>query len=38
MRMPSQKERDNKAQKAQAEAEAARAKERAKDDAIWGFE
>ena len=38
MRMPSQKERDNEAQRAQAEAEAARAKERAEDDAFWGFE
>jgi hypothetical protein len=36
MRMPSQKERDNEAQRAQAEA--ARAKERAEDDAFWGFE
>jgi hypothetical protein len=42
MRMPSQKERDNEAQRAEAEAEAAaeaaRAKERAEDDALWGFE
>jgi hypothetical protein len=38
MRVPSQKERGNEAQRAEAEAEAARAKERAEDDAFWGFE
>jgi hypothetical protein len=38
MRTPSQKERDNEAQRAEAQVEAARAKERAEDDAFWGFE